>query len=279
MKSQEKVVLITGASKGMGYEATKLFASKGWQVVAGARRVAEIPSGKTITALKLDVTNHESNQAFVSATLEKFGRVDVLLNNAGYGAFGPIEEIPLEEARRQFEVNFFGACDLTQLVLPTMRAQKFGRIVNISSTGGDGHTPLGSYYHATKAALQQWSDVLDSEVAQFGIRSTIVQPGGTKSDWGDVAVQHITDNLKENSPYAPLAAQISQLLTAGATQATATSADLAKVFYRAATDITPKRRYFNAFRDRFMVYMSRSHPNLTNRLSAKYFASITKRAK
>ena len=102
--------------------------------------------------------------------LDEAGHIDVLINNAGYGEYGPAEEIPMDKIRNQFETNFFGAVELTQLVLPTMRAQNYGRIVNISSIGGDVYMPLGAYYHATKAALQQWSDVLDLEVAQFGIR-------------------------------------------------------------------------------------------------------------
>jgi short-subunit dehydrogenase len=110
-----------------------------------------------------------------------------------------------KNARKQFETNFFGAAELTQMVLPQMRKQKSGRIINISSIGGDVYMPLGAYYHATKAALQQWSDVLDVEVKPLGIRSIIVQPGGTKSAWGDIAMDNAEKNLKANSPYKKLA--------------------------------------------------------------------------
>ena len=158
----QKIVAITGASNGMGFEAAELFAKRGWKVYAGARRVEKIPQYENnIKALKLDVTSSESNQAFVKKILDEAGHIDVLINNAGYGEYGPAEEIPMDKIRNQFETNFFGAVELTQLVLPTMRAQNYGRIVNISSIGGDVYMPLGAYYHATKAALQQWSDVLD----------------------------------------------------------------------------------------------------------------------
>lgn len=171
----QKTVAITGASNGMGFEATKLFAKRGWKVYAGARRVDKIPQdGEKIRAIKLDVTDSDSNKAFVKQILDEAGHIDVLINNAGYGEYGPAEEITMDKIRKQFETNFFGAVELTQLILPTMRAQNYGRIVNISSIGGDVYMPLGAYYHATKAALQQWSDVLDLEVAQFGIRSVCV---------------------------------------------------------------------------------------------------------
>ncbi len=187
----QKIVAITGASNGMGFEAAELFAKRGWKVYAGARRVEKIPQYENnIKALKLDVTSSESNQAFVKKILDEAGHIDVLINNAGYGEYGPAEEIPMDKIRNQFETNFFGAVELTQLVLPTMRAQNYGRIVNISSIGGDVYMPLGAYYHATKAALQQWSDVLDLEVAQFGIRSVCVQPGGTQSSWDSLRRSH-----------------------------------------------------------------------------------------
>lgn len=258
----EKIAVITGASNGMGYEAAKLFASKGWQVYAGARRVEKIPTESNITALKLDVTDSKSNHDFISEILEKAGKIDVLVNNAGYGEYGPTEEIPMENVRKQFETNFFGAVELTQLVLPSMRAQKFGRIVNISSIGGDLYMPLGAFYHATKAALQQWSDVLDLEVEPFGIRSVVVQPGGTQSSWATIAVENAEKNLHENSPYAALVSDVKRALAGFETHSTATSADLARIFYKAATDIKPKRRYFNAFGDKATVYIARTMPNV-----------------
>ena len=136
-ENNQKIVIITGASNGMGYEAAKTFAQRGWQVYAGARRVEKIPTDEGIIPLKLDVTDSKSNQNFIQHIINHAGRIDVLINNAGYGEYGPAEEIPMENVRKQFETNFFGAVELTQLVLPIMRQQHFRRIVNISSIGGD----------------------------------------------------------------------------------------------------------------------------------------------
>jgi short-subunit dehydrogenase len=160
------------------------------------------------------VTDHDSNVAFIKQIMATEQGIDVLINNAGYGEYGPVEDTPLDNARRQFETNFFGAADLAQLVLPIMRAQKSGRIINISSIGGDVYMPLGAYYHATKAALQQWSDSLDIEIAPFGVRSLIIQPGGTQSAWSEIAMGNAKKNLKENSVYAVMVNNVAALLTA-----------------------------------------------------------------
>ena len=257
-----KTVIITGASNGMGYEAAKLFASKGWQVFAGARRVEKIPTYKNITALKLDVTDSSSNHAFIAEILKQSQQIDVLINNAGYGEYGPAEEISMDNVRKQFETNFFGAVELTQLVLPAMRAKKSGRIINISSIGGDVYMPLGSYYHATKAALQQWSDTLDTEVKAFGIRSIIVQPGGTASSWGAIAMDNAVKNLKKGSAYQPLVENVRKALSGESMGAGATSLQLAELFYKSATDEKPKHRYFHAFSDRAIVHIARAYPRL-----------------
>lgn len=259
----KKVVAITGASNGMGEAAAKLFAEEGWIVYGGARRVEKIPMGNNIHPLKLDVTDTVSNKNFVDTIYNEQKQIDVLINNAGYGEFGPIEEISLENARLQFETNFFGAVELTQLMLPIMREQKAGRIVNISSIGGDLYMPLGAYYHATKSALQQWSDVLDLEVSQFGIRSVIVQPGGTQSSWGDIAMSNAKKNLSTNSPYTKLVDNVANMLSGnGGSNHYPTSDDLAKVFYKAATDEKPKNRYFNSFGNRMVVHVARTHPKM-----------------
>ncbi|MDR3241472.1 MAG: SDR family NAD(P)-dependent oxidoreductase [Lactobacillaceae bacterium] len=262
----KKVVAITGASNGMGEEAVKVFAAKGWIVYGGARRVEKIPTGELIHALKLDVTDSESNHAFIHTILDEQGQIDVLINNAGYGEYGPVEDIAMNNARKQFETNFFGAAELTQLVLPTMRAQKSGRIINISSIGGDVYMPLGAYYHATKAALQQWSDSLDIEVAQFGIRSIVVQPGLTKSAWNQITMENAQKNLKPNSVYAGLVKNVAGMLNASSSIKDATSLDLAKLFYVAATDAKPKRRYFNAFTDRATVHVARANPRMFKKI-------------
>lgn len=264
----QKVVAITGASNGMGKAALQLFAQQGWIVYGGARRVDKIPTGNNIHAVKLDVTDSQSNHDFIQTILTEQKRIDVLVNNAGYGENGPVEDVPLAKIRQQFETNFFGIAELTQLVLPTMRAQQTGRIVNISSVGGDIYGPLGAYYYASKAALQQWSDTLDVEVEQFGIRSVIVQPGWTRSSWGELAMENTRKNLKPNSVYAALVTSMGNYLGADAHTNGATSADLAKVFYKAATDAKPKRRYFYSLGDYMTVIAARSLPKLYRAISS-----------
>jgi NAD(P)-dependent dehydrogenase (short-subunit alcohol dehydrogenase family) len=267
----KRVVAITGASQGMGLAAAKLFAQRGWVVYGGARRVEKIPT-EGIHALSLDVTQAKSNQEFVAQILEREGRIDVLINNAGYGEYGPLEETPLEKARKQFETNLFGAAHLANLVLPTMRAQGSGRIINISSIGEDVFTPLGGWYHATKAALRRWSNVLDLEVRPFGVRSLVVQPGGTQTDWGRIALENAETNSKPGSPYADLVQAIRGLFSGDSPVASATSEDLAEVFYRAATDPKPRYAYFHGTGDRLMARLARVHPKLWIRLAGVLLA-------
>lgn len=262
---ETKVVAITGASNGMGYEAVQLFAKQGWQVFAGARRVEKIPKAPQITALKLDVTDTASNHTFVQQILEKAGRIDVLINNAGYGEFGAAEEVPLHAVCQQFETNFFGAVELTQLVLPTMHQQTSGRIINISSIVGDIYLPLGAYYNASKAALQQWSNVLDLEISPFGLRSIVVQPGDTVSDWGTIAIENAQKNLLAGSVYQPLTLAVEdQKHRPGAK--VATSADLASVFYKAATDNQAAFRYYHSLSDHICVAFARIFPRSYKKL-------------
>lgn len=257
----KKVAIITGISSGMGHAAALYFKQNGFEVYGGARRVEKLQdlTDAGIHTQRLDVTDKLSLRELVDRTVAEQGRIDVLVNNAGYGEYGPLEEIPVENAKKQFDVNLFGVDRLTQLVIPVMRRQGSGRIVNVSSIGGDMYTPLGGWYHATKAGLNMWSDVLDQEVRQFGIRSVIVQPGGTKSEWSHVAVDNARKNLAENSPYGELVDRLDNLLSGSFFSAT--SEDLAKVFYKAATDIKPKRRYFNAFSDHAIVTFARTMPN------------------
>ena len=184
-----KVVLVTGASSGMGHEAAILLAKEGHHVYAGARRVGRMAdlADHGITAVELDVTKGDDNERVVNQVIEGEGRIDILINNAGFGLYGPVEDVALEDARYQFEVNLFGLAHLTQLVLPHMREQGSGRIVNISSVGGRVFSPFGAWYHATKHALEGWSDCLRLETAPFNIQVVLVEPGLIKTDFGDVA--------------------------------------------------------------------------------------------
>ncbi|KRN99449.1 SDR family NAD(P)-dependent oxidoreductase [Companilactobacillus kimchiensis] len=269
-----KTAIITGISSGMGHAAALYFKENGFEVYGGARRMNMMQdlAEAGIHVQELDLTDKISIRQLVDRTVKEAGQVDVLINNAGYGEFGPIEEVPTEKARRQFEVNLFGANEITQLVLPVMRRQGFGRIVNISSIGGDLYMPLGGWYHATKAGLDMWSDVLDMEVKQFGIRSVVVQPGGTDTEWGSIAMETAKKNLEENSPYTKLVDKISGSLDSASNSrmAGASAEDLAKLFYRAATDIKPKRRYFNSVGDHAAVIFSRTMPNAYRALVSRF---------
>ncbi|BDG04188.1 oxidoreductase [Anaeromyxobacter oryzae] len=184
-----KVALVTGASSGIGTEVALALLDRGYGAYGAARRVdrmAQIAERGGV-ALPLDLTDERSIEACVSTVLEKEGRLDVLVNNAGYGSYGAIEDVPLAEARRQFEVNLFGLARMTQLVLPAMRKQGRGHVFNVSSIGGKVFTPMGGWYHATKHALEGWSDVLRMEVEPFGIHVVIIEPGAIATEWGGIA--------------------------------------------------------------------------------------------
>ncbi|GEO79659.1 short-chain type dehydrogenase [Companilactobacillus mindensis DSM 14500] len=255
-----KVVIITGISSGMGKAAALYFQQQSFEVYGGARRVERLTSlsEQGIHTQQLDVTDELSIRGLVDRTISEQGHVDVLINNAGYGEFGPIEEVPVEKAKQQFDVNLFGADRITKYVLPFMRHQGFGRIVNISSVGADIYSPLGGWYYATKASLSMWSDVLDSEVRRFGIRSVVIQPGLTKSEWSKIAFANARKNLATDSPYEASFDKLEQLFSKISTGAT--SETLAKLFYKAATDVKPKRRYFNSVMDHGMVTVARTLP-------------------
>lgn len=188
-QKQRKVALITGASSGMGRDFALRLIAEGYIVYGAARRTDRMQDivDKGGTALAMDLTDETSLVAGVERIISDEGRIDVLINNAGYGQYGAIEDVPIELARLQFEVNLFGLARLTQLCLPHMRAQKSGRIVNISSIGGKINTPLGGWYHASKFALEGWSDVLRNEVRSFGINVIVIEPGGIASEWSGIA--------------------------------------------------------------------------------------------
>ena len=195
---QPKVILITGASSGMGYQTARILAEQGHRVYGAARRVEKIeelaPYG--VQALRLDITNEQSVTQVVQELIEREGRIDVLINNAGYGYFGAIEDVPISDAKHQFEVNIFGLARITQEVLPYMRAQKSGRIVNLASVAGHVTLAFGAWYNATKYALEAFSDALRMEVKPFGIDVVIIEPGAIRTDWGIIAADHLRDVSK-----------------------------------------------------------------------------------
>ena len=191
---KQKVILITGASSGIGYDTAVRLAGEGHKVYGAARRVEMMEPLKEhgVVPLKMDVTDDASVVAGVAAVIEAEGRIDVLVNNAGFGYFGAVENVSMDEARRQLDVNVFGMARLTQLVLPYMRQQHSGRIINISSIAGRMVFYFGGWYHVSKYAVEALSDALRMEVQPFGIDVMLIEPGGIKTNWGIIAAEHLS---------------------------------------------------------------------------------------
>ena len=243
--SNQPVVLITGCSTGIGRATAQLLAEKGWRVFASARRTETVNdlASDHITPLRLDVTDEESMAASVQEVLAKAGRIDALVNNAGYTEGGPLEEATIEEIHRQFETNTFGPLRLAQLALPVMRAQGSGRIVNVSTMGGRVAIPFIGLYNASKFALEALSDALRVETRPFGVSVVVVEPGSTRTNFNAVAghtTQRFASNMK--SPYhrffEPLNRFIQQTEKYSSPPET-----VAKVIYRALTARHPRARY------------------------------------
>src|SRR4051794_8276693 len=209
-----RAVLITGCSSGIGRATAAHLSAKGWTVYATARRreaLAELEA-RGCRTLSLDVTDEESMSAAVRAVEEAEGAVGVLVNNAGYSQSGAVESVPLDRVRAQFETNVFGLVRMCQLVLPGMRAQRWGRIVNLSSMGGKFTFPGGGVYHATKHAVEALSDALRFEVAGFGVKVIVIEPGLIRTSFSETAVSGIE---QPPGPYADFNAAVARS-TAGA---------------------------------------------------------------
>jgi NAD(P)-dependent dehydrogenase (short-subunit alcohol dehydrogenase family) len=243
--NSHKTALITGASSGIG-EATALqLAERGFTVYASARRVDRMSdlADRGIRTRSVDVADDESMVALIETIIADTGRIDVLVNNAGYGLYGALEDVPIDEARRQFEVNVFGLARMTQLVLPQMRAQRDGYIVNISSMGGKIWEPLGSWYHASKFAVEGLSDSLRVEVGEFGIKVVIIEPGTIRSEWSGIAADNL-EATSANTPYAGLAKLVGAGLRAVDRLPIVSGPEVvAEVIAKAVEDPRPRTRY------------------------------------
>lgn len=188
-----KTVLVTGASSGIGKATAIHLASQGYKVYGAARRIEKLNELKQygVQPVVLDVTNDASIVPCIDVITAQAGGIDILINSAGLGAYGALEDVPLADARHQLEINLFGGARLIQLVLPGMRNRKYGKIVNISSIGGKVGLPMGSWYHASKFAIEGLSDSLRNEVKQFGIDVIVIEPGGTKSEMIGIGAQEL----------------------------------------------------------------------------------------
>jgi NAD(P)-dependent dehydrogenase (short-subunit alcohol dehydrogenase family) len=208
-----QAVLITGCSSGIGRATAERLSARGFTVYATARRVEAIADleARGCRVLALDVTDEGSMQAAVGTVCEEEGAVGALVNNAGYSQSGAVEEVPIADVRRQFETNVFGAVRMCQLVLPGMRAQRHGRIVNVSSMGANFTFPGGGFYHATKYAVEAISDALRFEVKGFGVDVIIIQPGIIRTGFADAATSALEETAPEGEgPYAEFDAAVSK---------------------------------------------------------------------
>jgi NAD(P)-dependent dehydrogenase (short-subunit alcohol dehydrogenase family) len=253
---RKPVALITGASSGLGKDFALRLLQEGYAVYGAARRLDrmnDIVAAGGI-ALAMDVTDEVSTAAGLARIIREQGRIDVLINNAGYGQYGALEDVQIDDARKQFEINLFGLARLTQLCLPHMRAQKSGKIFNISSVGGKLATPLGGWYHASKFALEGYSDALRMETRPFGIDVVVIEPGAVKSEWSGIAAQEAA-RISGKGAYAGIVAKLAKL------QARQRSEPPPRVItdliIKALRAGTPKTRYHGGMLAGPMLFMRR----------------------
>ncbi|GAB5520823.1 MAG: oxidoreductase [Rhodothermales bacterium] len=238
-----KTILITGASSGIGKDAALQLFDQGYTVYGAARRVDRLETlvGHGLRPLEMDVTKEDDLRNSISTIIDETGRIDGLVNNAGYGEYGSLEDTPMDLARYQFEVNVFGLARLTQLSLPHMRKQKSGRIINVSSIGGQMGEPHGAWYHATKFAVEGLSDSLRMEVAQFGIEVVVIQPGAIQTEWNTIARERLLKTSGDTA-YGPLVHKHAAML-ANADARGSSPAVVGRAIVAALTDKRPKTRY------------------------------------
>jgi NADP-dependent 3-hydroxy acid dehydrogenase YdfG len=238
------VALVTGASSGIGAAIVERLVREGWTVYAAARRADRLQALSRTGArpLVLDLTDGAAVERVIGGVLAADGRIDALINNAGYGAYGALEDISLSEGRRQFDVNVFALAHVTQQVLPTMRRQRRGRIVNISSIGGRIHEPMGSWYHATKFAVEGLSDCLRMELAPFGIDVVVVQPGAVSTEWSGIARASLLAT-SGHTAYAAQARRSAALLAGADASSGAAPSAVADAVWDALRRRRPRTRY------------------------------------
>jgi NAD(P)-dependent dehydrogenase (short-subunit alcohol dehydrogenase family) len=260
MNATPKVALVTGGSSGIGECTVRELLDAGYVVYTCARRVERMQPLAELGAhvFAMDVTEDASMVGGVERIIAEQGRIDVLVNNAGYGSYGAVEDVPIEEARRQFDVNVFGLARLTQLVTPHMRAQGQGRIVNISSIGGKFYEPFGAWYHATKFAVEGFSDSLRLELKPFGIDVVIIEPGPIITEWSAIARDSLLEQSGE-SDYATYARRAHRVLTEFDKPGRASTPEaVARKIRKAVTARRPAPRY-PVGRGARMITSSRDH--------------------
>ncbi|PZO35579.1 MAG: short-chain dehydrogenase/reductase [Pseudanabaena frigida] len=234
-----QTVLITGASSGIGEATAKYFLQKGWNVAATMRSLnkANLESNKSIIFPRLDVTDPETINAAIAQTLEHFGQIDALVNNAGYALMGPIEGVTTEQLQQQFQTNVFGVVSTMQAILPIFRQQKSGTIINVASVGGRIGFPMTASYHGTKWAVEGISEAMRFELEPLGIRIKIIEPGGIKTNFINHGVAWAI-----HPEYKKPIAQVQKFMYK-INDSLPDPDGVAKAIYRAATDRSQRLRY------------------------------------
>ncbi len=256
-QSKSNIAFVTGASSGMGKNFAETLLREGYIVYAAARRVEQMDDLKALGAivLKMDIANDADIVAAVEQVTREQGAVDVLINNAGFGLYGAMEDTTIADARYQFEVNLFGLARLTQLLLPNMRGRGAGKIINISSMGGKIYTPLGAWYHATKHALEGWSDCLRIELAPFGIDVVIIEPGVIKTEFGDTLIEPLLAR-SGSSAYARMAGAIAKSTRESYQQGKGSDAQVVtRLVMNAVKSVKPKTRYVGGLYAKPMMFL------------------------
>ncbi|PLK44781.1 oxidoreductase [Emticicia sp. TH156] len=252
-----KTVLITGASSGIGKATAIYLAQNGYKVYGGARRIEKMQDLKAfgIVPVALDVTREDSMVACIEHIIKETGSIDILINNAGSGYYGALEDMPMADAKYQMEVNVFAVARLIQLVLPTMRKNSYGKIVNISSVGGKVTLPLGGWYHASKFAIEGLSDALRKEVKGFGIDVIVIEPGGTKSEMTGLGSDYMM-RVSGNTAYSSLAKGVNNMYATIQKDA-ADPIVIAKLIRKGIEARNPETRYVGASGAKMMLFFRR----------------------
>jgi NAD(P)-dependent dehydrogenase (short-subunit alcohol dehydrogenase family) len=273
MMKKKKTILITGSSSGIGKAAARYFHEKGWNVAATMRspeKEKDLVEDDSLIKLKLDVQDQAAIKKAVKSAINKFGKIDVVLNNAGYGSAGPLEAARDEQVRRQFDVNLFGVIDVTRAVLPHFRENKSGRFINISSMGGLVTFPYFSLYHATKWAIEGFSESLQYEMEHLGIDVKVVEPGVVNTDFAGRSMDFF--DVKGYPDHQPLIERMKKRFDQGGGRGMPYSEpeQVAAVIFKAATDTSGRLRFI-AGKDAKMIW------GLRRLLSFKSFRSIIKK--
>lgn len=258
----KKVILVTGASSGIGFDTAQKLARQGHKVYAAARRTELMQplQNDGVAILRLDVTDEDSMVEGVQHILDTEGHIDVLINNAGYGYLGAIENVTMDEARRQLDVNVFGLARLCQLVLLSMRERGSGRIINTSSVAGKAVMYFGGWYNVSKYSVEALSDALRIELKPFGIDVVMIEPGGIKTDWGNIAADHLAESSKGTAYETAALRESASLHKTYSMNFLSKPSSVTKAMLRAVNCRRPRARYRVGFASGAIVFFHRLLP-------------------